>query len=365
MSSVTEPSNTPVTTSLDDDAPDRGRRRFWVSFVVANVLGAIFLWIAARGLPISELDDYLARTDPWHLARVFAAFIAVYSLSHAARVVRWYDLVRPIGEVEKGLVHRVCIVGLGAIVLLPLRLGEFVRPVLLSRRSELPASSLLATAVVERVVDGLVVTGVLFASMALTMGTSAPTWALATGGAAATLFLGVLTACVLAWWRRDWTLAMVDATFGRASKKLGDALGGLLSSFLDGFEALARGRALGRFLGTTAVYWSINLTSMWGLARFGFGLDISPIQIGAVFGITSIGIMIPGGPGQAGTFEVFMVESLGLFMNIEDADIGVRVLAFVATIHVLQFIVITAPAFLTMWFDPRTRGMMSMTSLED
>jgi hypothetical protein len=332
---------------------------------VANALGAFFLWLAARGLPVSDLDDYLRQADPWHLARAFGAFVAVYSLSHAARVVRWYDLVRPVGEVDRGLVHRVCAVGLGAIVLLPLRLGELVRPVLLARRSSLPASALLATAVVERVVDGLVVTGVLFASLALTLGAKAPPWALATGGVAATLFLGVLTACVLAWWRRAWTLRLVDATFGRVSKKLGDALGGLLSSFLDGFQALARGRALGRFLGATGVYWGINLASMWGLARFGFGLEISPLEIGAVFGITAIGIMIPGGPGQAGTFEVFMVESLGLFLATSQPDVGVRVVAFVATIHILQFVVITTPAFLVMWFDPQTRGLTSMTSLDE
>lgn len=335
------------------------KRRILFYFLAANAIGVLFLWLAARDLPFDEIGPYLQTASLPHMAGWSLAFIAVYAFCHLARVVRWSYLVEPIGEVESRRVHRASAVGFAAIMLLPLRLGEFVRPALLARRSELSMSSLLATAVVERVIDGLFVTGLLFVTLMTYTGGQATGFARWTGMIAAAIFIPALAICGLALWRRDWALGLVDTLARPISEKLADYADELLDDFIDGFTALADRGSLVGFLGMTCVYWGINIVSMWLLARFGFGLEVGIWEIATVIAILVIGIMIPAGPALTGNFEFFLTKGLALFVAIE--AVGAKVAVFAALVHILQFVVIVAPGFWVMWTDPAARHLLKIS----
>jgi hypothetical protein len=183
-------------------------RRFLLYFLAANLIGGFFLWLAARELPFAEVSSALAAGGS-QLVLASLAFVVVYAICHACRLFRWYDLVAPLGEVEPWTAHRVCAVGLTAILLLPLRLGELVRPYLLSRRTELPLSSLLGVTVVERVLDGLLVTGLLFATLATYGGPEEASFARAAGWVAAAVFVPAAFVCVAALFRRHAVLRLL------------------------------------------------------------------------------------------------------------------------------------------------------------
>ena len=333
--------------------------RFIVSFLIANVIGAIFLYLAWSGLPTDEVEQYFEQASTTHLLTWCAIYVGVYIICHGARIVRWYDLVRPLGEVDGKLVHRVCVVGFTAILLLPLRLGELVRPYLLSRRTPFSMSAVLGTAVVERVIDGLIITGLLFVTLATYSGEQSTAFAYTTGALSAGIFSGALVTCLLALWRKDWTIAMVEKIFGIVSVGLARKLSGLLEGFIDGFRALIEARSLGRFLLLTAVYWGSNVVSMWLLARYGFELDLGLWEMTTVLALLVIGIMIPAGPAMAGNFEFFLSRALGLFVAL--GTLGAQVAAFAATVHVLQFVVIVSPGILVMWFDPESRNLIQLS----
>ncbi|MEM1349084.1 MAG: lysylphosphatidylglycerol synthase transmembrane domain-containing protein, partial [Myxococcota bacterium] len=312
--------------------------RFAVSFLVANVIGVFFLWLTARTLPLEAIQAYMQRADLGHLALWSGVYVLVYAVCHGARVVRWYDLVRPLADIPAWRVHRVCVVGFAAILLLPLRLGEVVRPYLLARRASISTSAALGTAVVERVIDGLVMTGLLFVTLATYRGARATGVAVSMGLFSAVIFLGALAVCLLAWWRKARTVELVRGMVGVFSRSLGDGLAGILGEFIEGFKGLLQGRAMGRFVGLTVFYWGTNAASMWLLARFGFGLDVSAWDMAAVMALLVLGIMLPSGPAMAGNFEFFMVRALGLFVAVEVAEVGAPAGAFAATVHVLQFL---------------------------
>lgn len=336
--------------------------RFAVYFLVANLIGAFFLWLAARGLPLGNIAEYLNEADLGHLGVWSAVFVLVYAVCHWARIYRWSYLVRPLDEgIDRAMVHRVCTVGFTAILLLPLRLGELVRPYLLARRSQLGLSAVLGTAVVERVIDGLLVTGLLFITLAFYDGTHATGFATSAGIVSALIFVPALLVCVLAFLRKDWTLRVLRRIGEPVSRKLTDRLLGLLSEFIDGFRALLKADYLGRFLLMTAVYWASNIGSMWVLARMGFGLEISLWQMTTVLPILVIGIMIPAGPAMAGNFEFFMARGMALFLAVDVAEVGAKVAIFAATVHVLQFLVIALPGFFVMWTDPEARHLIRLS----
>ncbi|MFU8805773.1 MAG: lysylphosphatidylglycerol synthase transmembrane domain-containing protein, partial [Bradymonadaceae bacterium] len=328
---------------------------------VANIIGAFFLWLTARTLPFGDVWAYLGQADLGHLLRWSLAFVAIYVVCHGSRVIRWYYLVRPLGPVEPGTVHRVCAVGFTAILLLPLRLGELVRPYLLARTSNLPMSGILGTAVVERVIDGLLITGLLFVTLATYRGDHATEFAMGAGILSAAIFVPALSMCLLAFWRRQWATVLVAQTLGRVHPQLADKVGGMLYAFIDGFRALLHARYLWRFLGLTVLYWGTNVLSMWVLARFGFGLEVGIWEMTTVLAILVIGIMIPAGPAMAGNFEYFMAQGLGLFVLLEIAEVGTLVALFAASVHILQFIVIVIPGFVVMWLDPRARHLIRLS----
>ena len=336
------------------------KRRILYYFLAANAIGIFFLWLAARDLPFGEIVPYLQGANLPHLLLWSGVFVGVYAVCHYARVVRWDYLVQPIGAVETRRVHRASAVGFAAILLLPLRLGEFVRPSLLARRSELSISSLLATAVVERVIDGLFVTGLLFATLMTYTGGRATGFARTTGLIAAAIFIPALLLCALALWRRRWALGLVDTLARPISEKLADYADELLDDFIDGFTALADSGSLAGFLGVTCVYWTINIISLWLLAHYGFGFPVGPWESATVIAILVIGIMIPAGPALTGNFEFFLTKGLALFVAIEAA--GAKVAVFAALVHILQFVVIVVPGFWVMWTDPAARHLLRISS---
>jgi hypothetical protein len=337
-------------------------RRFVVSFLIANLIGIVFLWLALRGLPFGELLEVFS--EPSRRGDLLVgslACVAIYSVCHAARVVRWYDLLRPLGPIEPRTAHRVCVVGLTAILLLPLRLGEVVRPYLLSRRTEIPMMGALGTAVVERVVDGLLVTGLLFATLSTYSGPAETGFVRGAGLISAAIFVPASLICVLALWRRDLALMLVETLAGLVHRGLAEKLAGLLESFIDGFQGLLRSRAALRYLAITAIYWGANIASMWALAQVGFGMELGLWEMATVLSVLVIGIMIPAGPAMAGNFEYFVSRGVGLFVVAGAAGVEARIMAFAATLHILQFVVIAVPGFVVMWTDPQARHLIRLS----
>jgi uncharacterized protein (TIRG00374 family) len=337
--------------------------RFVAYFLFASLIGGFFLWLAARDLPFETIQSFLEHADMAHLGLWAGVFVLIYAVCHWARIFRWSYLVCPLGDdVDSMTVHRVCTVGFTAIILLPLRLGELVRPYLLARRTQLPMSAVLATAVVERVIDGLLMTGLLFLTLAFYTGEQATEFATSAGVIAALIFLPALAVCVLAFWRKDWTLRTLRKLGYPISEKLTDKALGLLDGFIDGFRGLLDAEHVGRYLWVTGLYWCTNILSMWVLARMGFGLEVTLWEMATVLPVLVIGIMIPAGPGLAGNFEFFMGKGLALFLVVEVADVAAKVAVFAATVHVLQLLVIVIPGFLVMWIDPEARHLIKLSS---
>lgn len=331
-----------------------GELHLGMSLVLAALIGTFFLYLATRTIPIEIIGDYLGEADWARLGWATLAFVAIYSVSHGARVFRWYFLVRPLGEVEPARVHRICAVGFAAILLVPLRLGELVRPFLLARNSKLSGAGVLATVVVERVIDGLIITGVLFVGLWTYQGDASVELVRGVGTVAAAIFLPAVVMCIVAYRSRKVARRIVMATVGRISEKWGDRIAGMLERFATGFGAMSRGGDLLPFLVGTAVYWAANVLSMWVLLRIGFQIEVGPLEMVTVMSVLVVGIMVPAGPAMAGNFEYFLAQGMGLYLPLSEASVGGQVGVFAALIHLLQIAVIVAPG---VWLMIRHRQL--------
>ena len=337
-------------------------RRFWLYLAAAIVVGAFFLWLAARELPWGEFEAWVAQADAGHILLWCGVYVVIYGLCHLARIVRWNALVQPLGEdIPAMQVHRACAVGFTAILLLPFRLGEFVRPILLSRNTSLTVSGVLGTVVVERVVDGLIMTGLVFVTLATYDGIDSAAFAHTAATISAAIFVPALLVCVSAMKWREPTISLLRRIGTPISAKLTERVLGMLEAFIDGFAALAAGRSMLRFLMTTAVYWIANIVSMWLLLHYGFGFESIGLWASAtIMGVMVLGLMLPAGPGMTGNFEFFALKSVALFVALEGTA-AVQAAAFAAVLHILQFVVIVGPGLVVMWSDPQARHLIRLT----
>ncbi len=275
--------------------------------------------------------------------------LVLYALSfvlvHLIRTTRWVLQVKPLGETDLLKVFRVCMVGYAAIVLFPFRLGELVRPHLLARVSDkVTFSEAMGTAVVERVIDGLFITALLFVAVATAPLEVAPVIKHA-GRLSLTVFVGASLGLALFMVARPVAEWLVNATFGRIdrltaalgkSTDIAGLLQGMIDGFLTGIRSLRASGALWTFLALTVAYWSVNALGIWILA-VGFGLDIPMVAGFGLLAVLVVGIMTPAAPGFLGTFQFFITEGLKLYLPV--AALGAVALAFALVMNVMQLVI--------------------------
>lgn len=322
-------------------------KKLLLQFALSIAIAVGFLWLTIdhmAGDAAEHLEGGLWAAMARALGSVSAGSLVLYVLTflvvHVARIHRWHYLITPLGETDRRKIFRICAVGFSAIVIFPLRLGEMVRPYLLSRESpHITMSAALGTAVTERVLDGLLITGLLFVSLAVwgagEGGLGAVPPALLTAGAvSAAIFCGTTVVLIFSAARHDWTIAILRATIGRISHGLGEAVIKLVDGFLDGVRVLRGQHVMSRFLAMTAIYWGANGLGIAILAN-AFGFDLALWQAFGVLAILVVGIMIPAGPGFFGNFQFFLSQGLALYVTIGDPAAA---LAFALTINVIQFV---------------------------
>lgn len=269
------------------------------------------LYLATRGESFSGAKDALAQAD-WSMLLPFCLCMAA---QHFFRTWRWGQLLAPIQAVSFRRLLPISTVGFFAILALPLRMGEIVRPYLIAQPPKLRVSHGLGTLAVERVFDGLFLAFAAFAAvvMARAAGKTVPPWIFAAGLVALGLFLAALVVLILTLWQRERAVELCRRLVSLVSLRLAERAASIAEGVVDGFRALPSARRLFWFGMATLLYWLFNALSLQVLAD---GFDL-PIGIEAAIGLTAligIGIMIPAGPGFIGNFELFAEGALKLYV---------------------------------------------------
>lgn len=299
---------------MPDEQSD-SQRRTWLRLAVSLVLALAFAYAL-----VGRIE--LVPRDPWLPAWVIPSYLLSLLAYFYFRCVRWHFLVAPLaGEagIDRRTTMAVAMAGTMWIMLLPLRLGELARPLLLAQKSKITISQTLGTVALERVVDGLIVCGLFFAATPLLpelAGEQAEqvAWLHRIGTIVALVLLGGLLVLLAMAMSPQVVGRLVDMTIGRVIPVLGSKLAGLARGIAEGLAALPSPLALLGFLLGTLVYWAINALGMWLLAR-GCGLPIDFLEACAIMAVLGLSLLVPGGPAQFGIFHYGMALGLGMFVD--------------------------------------------------
>src|SRR5262245_34653557 len=127
--------------------------RFWRNVALSLAVSAGFLYLALRNVQPDELIEALRRARPGGIMLA----IGVSLVLMVFRAWRWQLELLPLERIPLGRLWVVTAVAYMAINLLPARLGEVVRPWLLSRRSSVSFSNVVGNLVVEKTMDSVVI----------------------------------------------------------------------------------------------------------------------------------------------------------------------------------------------------------------
>jgi glycosyltransferase 2 family protein len=263
----------------------------------------------------------------WWVVPIYVLSLAVMSYF---RATRWRYLLRSFADVPAKKILAVSWIGFAAILILPLRIGEFVRPYMVREEGKISMSAATGTIVAERVVDGLFVSIVLAGAL-LVLPTIQPlpvhvvsfqdlpiSRVLGLGYSVLALFVTAFITIAVFYFARDFAFRATLAVVGIVSKKLAHTLAGIADKLAQGMQFLGNPRDSLPFLGETALYWIINTLGMWLLA-WGCGVvhaDGTPIHISEAFalmGMLGATVLMPGPPGLLGLFQIGIYSGMSLY----------------------------------------------------
>jgi uncharacterized membrane protein YbhN (UPF0104 family) len=133
-------------------AAERARKyRSWAIFTLTNFVALVCLVLVLRGADLGHIWGETRRMH-WRWVVTAVVFDVGVYLLHGWR---WSLLLRPVQKVKFAHCVEAIYVGLFANEVLPARAGEIIRCFLLSRSTRIPMSVTFASALIERIFDGV------------------------------------------------------------------------------------------------------------------------------------------------------------------------------------------------------------------
>jgi glycosyltransferase 2 family protein len=323
--------------------------KFLLKLFVALAVGAVSIALVMR-----DIDLRFTWTALEHVSlTAVSLYLVTLAITHVFRVWRWHYLLQPIGvKLRWGHLFTISSVGFMAILALPVRLGEFVRPYFVVRLGQSRMSAVLGTVAVERIVDGLLISMIFFGTyLASPQGTwsrelQIAAWVSLLGFVTATLFL----VCALRWTEPTIRLALAMSLLPRFSPRLAAKVRDKLRAVIQGFQVLREPRCLVPFLVQSMLYWGTNGFGMWILAQ-GMSLDVSPVAAYAAMSFTGVLISLPNSPGLVGQFHLGVVAALHAYLP-DNLTLRSTALAYATLLHGIQLIWYALVGFLCLPFVP-------------
>lgn len=309
--------------------------RIGVSLALMVVLLAVFLW----NVDFQEVGRSLAGADLTML--IAASLVAI--LAYWMRALRWQFILLPVGRVRHSSVVITTAVGYAALSLLPARMGDLIRPLLLARREKIPASASLASILTERVFDLWSV--VLFFLVFIIWPPHMPNLdqeaqhsleVLSLSGYVVGAGLLIGTAILLGLFRyQERFVELLTRPFGWVKSTWRQPVANFFDHFLDGLRVLQRPRDL--FITTVAslamwyvICWQVRFTLL------AFDIDLPLRAAYLIVTMAVIGLAVPT-PGGVGGFHKATQVGMTLFFGIGLNDATGIAIAY----HAICFVPIT------------------------
>ncbi|OQX62023.1 MAG: TIGR00374 family protein [Anaerolineaceae bacterium 4572_5.1] len=307
--------------------------QFWLGVLIS----AVFLYWAFSKLEWGDFWHAVQTANYWWLI----PGVAVYFVAVWIRAWRWHYLLGPVKNVSAKTMFPITTIGYMGNNIYPARAGEVLRAIILKRREDVSVSASLATIIVERIFDGVVMLAFVFLNLselgklaASDSGFVGNIQALTLWGTGA--FVGALAVFLLA--------AMFPKVTSKAGRwiilkllprRLHEKTIGIMDKFLDGLASLRSPFNVLMVFLTSVVIWLLETVKYW-FVMHAFSFSVSFFALMLLNGIANLATTIPSAPGYVGTWEA-VTKAVLVAYHVPEAE----ALGYAVVLHIALWLPIT------------------------
>jgi glycosyltransferase 2 family protein len=292
------------------------QRSRWLKGLTYAVAAGALAYVLLK-LNLSDLRAGLSQMMWWPVVLA----VVLQGVPRVVQAWRWGYLLRPVRTRMRVLLHAIYV---GTLMngILPLCPSDLVRGVMVAKRTRTGTARVLSSQAVERAADGValvVVAWVAMRGLRVPTGVGQAMWALV-GLVGAVIVVGLLMRV-----QHRRLRGYVDAR--QPVGRLGSMFKSTSLDLLHGAKAVkAWTMPISISAGVGIV--AMQVLVMW-LMLYAYHIDLSLLQAAGLFGIITIGTLIPNAPAKIGAWQFFCILGLGLFGVSEAHAAGFSLVAFV------------------------------------
>ncbi len=309
------------------------RWQFWLGVVIS----AVCLYIVLKDMRLDEVWLVLKTAGyGWIAPGVVVYFFAVW-----ARTWRWHYMLRPLKVVSLARLFPVVAIGYMGNNVYPARAGEVIRAYVLKRKETVSISASLATVIVERIFDGVIMLLFVFTSLPFT---PMPGWLQHVVLFGSLLFFGALALFFVIAASPSRSQALYNWFIDRlVPERFRETTRSFLDRFMDGLRCLRSGRDVLMIFVTSLVIWLAETVKYW-FVMHGFEFSAPFYVLMLMNGVVNLATTIPSSPGYVGTFDAPGIRVLEVFgVNYDVAT------AYTLVLHAALWFPITVLGAYYMW----------------
>ncbi len=317
---------------------------------IAISLAAIAFPFIVGWVKFADLWAAVVATNWWIAAVATVVIVA----SFYWRVFRWRILLAPVKDIPSHRLFGPMMVGFGFNNILPMRAGEFARPLALMKQEKVSYAAAFSTQIVERLTDMIVLLALLVAmplyitldpSISMEFDVGGTKVALSVAWIDSMLPKFSVFALVLLCGIGSFLVPPVKKLYIRAVRAvpffapaMQEKIVAVIESFTKGFDSLKSPRAVAMVSLHSVIVW-LALAFGFQVFSWGFpGASMTFQQAVAFLLVTSIAVSLPSSPGFWGVYEfggMFALVLMGVVTN--DAAGMSAAFAFTLVVHFLQW----------------------------
>lgn len=309
-------------------------------------ISAILVAVLVQAADPQKLASSLASAELWPMIPA----LGLYFVGLWLRSLRW-GLLLPPGSVPRSSLFRALAIGFTVNNVLPVRLGELARAYLLARWCGVPYGTTVASVVVERVLDGLTLGGLLLLGLLFV---PAPSYLSAIG----LLVAGGFAAGAVMLAAAAWHSHLIESVAGLLAAPLPERLRSIVlrlaTSFAHALSLIRGWRLLAQLVVLSLAAWLFELALFWTMMQaLPMPRSISSALVAGA--VANFATLIPSSPGYVGTFDGALVRVL---MDISTLPTELAT-AYALLVHLVLFLPVTVLGTVLLWRDQLSLGQLS------
>ncbi|KQC11926.1 MAG: hypothetical protein APR54_10380 [Candidatus Cloacimonas sp. SDB] len=309
-----------------------------INLLLGTIIGVVFLIIWLNLIDWQEFKLYFENYNLWKII----PYVAFYVLAYFFRSLRWREILKPISKLSKIQCFGIFSTGMLINFIIPVRLGELAKSIILKMKKKIPISSSLPTIFLDKLMDIFPILLVIIAIPLISMKLNNTLYIII--GLIIFLFLLLLFFCYTAIYHKNKLYDFISLVMKIFPEKIRDLIDSFLKKFLLGINIIRdpEVKSLKLLIYTLLAVISESIYIYMIFRLFGSKLSFFQIMLG--YTLMNLTYILPTPPAQIGSnqFMWVLIFSFGL-----GADRNLTSAAVIVS-HILTSIIIFAMGYLSM-----------------